>query len=256
MKIIEWNVHGLNRCRVPSYVNDEIKLLDADIVILTEYVASKNDASDFGNKLLLNGYFFSSSQTNQNGVLIAVKQDCFVKNFVSINSIKNSNINIHSTAIKLNNEIITIIGTRIIPEACGQLRYNQLKALLHYINSLKEPFSKKIIVTGDFNNYVIIGDETDYYNQSEYGANASCYNLQLIKKLFSENGFDVQNSTPIGNIYYNFSYIYKNNLLKYDHIFVKGLQIQTVKYNWDYKDRGYTKTYGSNPDHAILEINI
>lgn len=172
----------------------------ADIAILTEYVANKNDTSEFGKNLSSNGYSFSSSQTDQNGILIAVKNNCFIKDFAGITSIKESNINIHSVAIKLNGEIITIIGTIIIPENNGQLRYKQLKTLLDYIDSLETPYSQRIIVAGNFNNYLIIGDENNYNSSLAYGPDASCYNIQFIKKLFLEKGFEVQNSTPSGNI--------------------------------------------------------
>lgn len=247
MKIIEWNVHGMEKSRCPSYVADEIEKQNADIAILTEYVVNANKNGSFEKQLSKLKYKMFTNNSTKNGILIAVKGDWEIE---ELEQIEKSSLNFLGLRIKKEDSAFLIIGVRVTQEDKGKDRFLQIRNIIDYIGSLDEKDKQRIIVAGDFNNYRFLENENDYIGE------AKDYNIQKIREAFEKEGFLVEKSTPIGNVYYVFSYLYGSYPYKYDHIFVKGFSIDKVEYDWDYKCRNYQRDVGRNPDHAILRAEV
>lgn len=261
MKVIEWNVHGLAKNRCPSYVADEIKRQDADIAILLEYVESVNFDGKFEKNLRKAGYelFRQPKDKEGNAVFIAVKNehfdyiDCRERRYL----LSNRDVNFMAVKVKYGSYIITIIGCRIVPSSTAEERLLQLESIFDYIDSLPREDRNTIIVAGDFNNYRIVGEENYIESFEQYNKMVSeNYNLQRIKKKFKEAGFYVNNSTPKGNVFNVYSTMFNACPYKYDHIFVKGMNIDPPEYDWSYKEQNYVSDGGRDPDHAILKTCI
>lgn len=210
MRVMEWNVHGLASNRCPTYVADEIKKLEANIVVLTEYVENANYDGTFEKALQSYNYslFRQPKAIKGNGVLIAVKQnseiriDC-CKCIYSISDGKEelSSPNFLQASIEYLGKPITIIGLRVNTDADYLKRWKQVEQVLLFITNLPEEYKNRILVMGDFNNSQIKGVENDFNEVNQYiGFDTEMYNLQMIKKAFKEAGFYVSNSTPKGNV--------------------------------------------------------
>lgn len=263
MNIYEWNIRMAatfpcnNGYAIQTWVVDEILKDEPDCIVLTEFVVSKG--WDYLQRELeeKNYNWFISSVTGQNGILIALKRngmydfsDAFSYKNKAINSSevlseKHAVIyhpNFYEIRIKMNKEIVSIIGVRIRNAQKGA----QFRALDDYLSTLKH----KVICVGDFNAYW-----ADKWN--------SPANNTLSK---TSRSYDLYTpSYKVGPDWYSF--VHSNGkMVQLDHLItnIKSAHIK-VKYDWEFinQNNGYNNIQKNSPqkpkglpDHAILKAEI
>ena len=267
MKIIEWNVKNMNQTKCLSCLADEINGSGRkpDIVVLTEYNIDANKGGNFEKEMQKNGYILKSrGKSSGNGnadILIAVKESDDISIVGDVCFGYKYNYLILKT--KIRSEEVYIVGLRVrvhsgkYDKKEQEYRLKQLKNILGLPELNK---AKRVIMVGDFNNYKSYGDENEIENYAEYykGKNQKKYNIQAIKKLYDEKGYDYKNSAPENENEY--SYKLKTQY-RYDHIFTKGFSVDKTTYDWKWKDsvkdkKKRNKEKGYIPDHAILSADI
>lgn len=279
--VVEWNVNGhkgkVGRECTKAFYNSIIsEVTRPDVIILNEYKEEKNLDKDF-EKILARDFYFKSA----NDILIGLDNKKWKKlkvlgydfegmslEFAWDNSSLKYNLYPDLYAVKgilKNNMPVIIVGIRI---KVSNVNYNKMASeekvkdyqnrwdQLHFAFNIIDNIEKKIlqemkddaripiILAGDFNNSRYFGDMNDLGGavQKKYkGLLTESYNLQLIKKEFYNHGFEYFYSTPFGDV----DTVYSNKLripCKLDHIFVKNLNVTSVKYS--------SKKYQS--DHRML----
>lgn len=156
VKILEWNIHGatgFNNYSIPIFVAEEVMNQDTHIVVLTEFIITAgwhHIKSVLEKKYIL----FTSYESGQNGILIAVKKGIEGLNInsvlVSTDMNTNQNKRPNFLQIKLNKDNgkpIFIMGIRIRDD---NYTY-QFDALRDHMDSLPE--NSKVICIGDFNEW-------------------------------------------------------------------------------------------------------
>lgn len=252
LNLIEWNVKNMHDTPCNQCVAD--KLLEGsgepDVIFLSEYSYNAN-RNEFVESKISEKYRIISKQNS--GIMIAIKKEI---NCVPGPASTVEGQHFLAKKIIIDGKIIKLVGVRIqvdsgnASEEEQKNRKNQLKKI---ISALKK--DKNVIIMGDFNNYRCLGDENDINNYIEIYESEKkvqkIYNLQSVKKLFFDNGYEYKKSTPEGDQY---SYKLGNARYKYDHIFAKGdLFVESPEYDWEWEK---SETKGYNPDHALLKATV
>jgi|SRR5690606_3324708 len=232
LKLLEWNINQWNSgMRIPDFVAKEIKCKSPDIVALIEFCPGlgwdyfQNEMEEAGYSLFLN------PDPEVIGVLIAVRESEKLRVVSSpVWKLTNSPYP-HYLKVDVNydNELITIIGTRICVEDSKENDYKdrkkQLDILVKHLNG-----DKRSIILGDFNNSHIKGREDQDYSEVKQlynGLVTEYYNYHMMKEEFEKANFRVY--TPPGNVNSWGGYI------KNDHIVAtKGIRVANVDYSWDF----------------------
>lgn len=267
LKILGWNIHGSasmgwnNEYEIKEFVVDRIMSEEAHIVILNEFVFTRG-WDYFQSKLIENNYvWFMTQTTSQNGILIAVNKKIDgldlkeIEKYESgkISAIMNTNVaekpNFLQVELKINEQSIFIIGTRIRDAANHISQFNALKEHLDSIHA-----DNKIICNGDFNewkNHMCDKLGKDYIVCTPRYQMGEWQNYDTLDKWSA-----IVKNKQTG----------KESKSLIDHIVVKNVKVSNEDYQWDFVTtiNGYgdlkPEDYKSNlvglPDHAILTANI
>ena len=263
MNIYEWNIHMAatfpcnNGYVIQTWVADEIFKDEPDCVVLTEFVVSKG--WDYLQRELekKNYNWFISNITGQNGILIALKRND-TYDFSDVFGYKNETINssevlskkqavillpnFYEIRIKINKEVVSIIGARI-RDAQNTAQFH---ALDDYLSSLKH----KVICVGDFNAYWA----GKWNSPANHTLSKTSRSYDLYTPPYKE-----------GPDWYSF--VHSNgDRVQLDHLItnIKSAHI-IVKYDWDFvnQNNGYNNIQKNIPnkpkglpDHAILKAEI
>ncbi len=263
MEIREWNI-GM-AATIPSnggyilssWIIDKITEKNPDCIVLTEFVVSKGIEYFFRVLEEKEYYWFISSSTKQNGILIALKKKTY--DFIETMDYGKSNVNTneilsgnnqpdyYEITVGWEGKPLTIIGTRIrvdLDSEESSFKQDQFKALDDRLSSIKN----NVICVGDFNAYWPgIWKTPKNYMLPKTSKTYSLYTPQYGKGKW-------------------YSYVGKNNkLVQLDHLItnITGKKIE-VKYDWDFLNPlmyGHSISSDSYkpsglPDHAILKAMV
>lgn len=272
LKVMEWNIHGAasmgwnNDYFIRRFVVDRILNEKAHIIILLEFVVSKG--WDYLQSRLEEGNYiwFITCTSSENGILIAIKRDIEGLNLEGIEKYEGDNIskkmntsieekpNFLQVDIVINNELLTIIGTRI-RDSDGKSQFKALKEHLEYINN-------KVICIGDFNTWASYIANFDKWNLLPKDYSIHSPGLYKDQNNYYRNSWDLSN-----NCVAKWSFVHKNGgKAPLEHIIAKNVTVTTKDYSWDFvnKNNGYDfrmcESYKSDliglPDHAVLKAEI
>lgn len=271
ISVFEWNVKGHSRygneCPKEFYdvIENSCKPDLPDIIVLTEYKMEKNKDKSFEHRIMKNYHI-----EIDNDILIGINNKkwgecekiiCRGENYPEIVVVKTKKTkSIHYP------ELI-IVGMRIrINSKKEDDKVTDYENRVIQLNSIKKLKMIKnvecpVIIAGDFNTGKYYGDMNNLaLKDGKKGKKLNTiYNLQKVKASFYNLGFDYFNSTPFGDVNQVFSQQTGNSKNKYklDHIFVKGAEVETVKYvdvkYFDDKNRELTNR---RSDHKMLLAKI
>jgi hypothetical protein len=224
-----------------------------DIVVLTEFFRLK-DYEEF-NQQFLNWEYATfiapkSKEVNYNDVFIAIKKDYKPEQF-SINlqltyesgKIEDRPLNILGVKMYPDSDELSIIGLRFPTgdnnevkgiKAQYMYKYKALEVLTAKLKDMYKAPKDRVIITGDFNNASIYGDEKEFYTDEDIRklyvrknppgepCDHQSYNYHVIKNKMKECGFELVTpekgrSSP-------------NTNNKSDHFAVKRVDLENVSY--------------------------
>ncbi len=295
LSFLEWNVNartGYENYIVPvTLIANEIIQKQPHIFVLTEFVCAAGWV-DLKHILEKEYDIYESPYIpHQNGICIGIKKNVGIVYFGETNQIintrnKNFTPDFYEIKVKINNKVVSIIGTRIkidCKKANSKIekerhdeqkdRFKQFEQLLEYIISLDN-----VLLLGDFNNSRIIGDEEEidtlkiyqYYENKD----SIYYNFQKIRQhVYKKSSNKIHVHKPTGlmssvGAFWNGKTAMPpiENLAqihKYDHIITNFKVIdESVVYEWDFLANYTFENFeyrGNNsiikagfPDHAML----
>lgn len=232
MKILGWNVN----CKVGSNYGrkDLLSLFQEkqvyDILILTEFY-KLHDYECFLNNFKKWGYktYISDigEKNKRNDVFIAVSEKYHSKKLAEPAN-KKDMPDYLAVSLDLGVKEITVIGTRFWG-IYQEMRHQFLNFIDYLNNHIK---NDHVLISGDFNNGKIYGDENIIYTERQIhrlygGYDHLDYNFHLIKLWFSQINFSL--ITPSEG----FSHPYKPPLKggsKIDHFATRGVEFCHAKY--------------------------
>jgi len=244
-KIAEWNLNNAaHEILIPDFVSEEIKNLDVDIMIITEFVYCSISASFLDKAFKECGYDYliteNFDKTNQqNDVIIAWKFDKFsmVDKFEKINKKFKTTFSSNTPNFlvvklketKYQGREFIVVGLRITmgdgeQKSQEKLRRSQLVSVLEEINNITETDAYcSIIIGGDFNNY-----RRGYKS----GLNES-WDMPTFKEITLQKSYE--SYIPNGSSIYNESCFNKDYEFPEDRFVVKNCYVENYKY-----DRSFT----------------
>ena len=235
VKVLEWNINQRSgNCKedIPNWIVDEIKNINADIVVLTEFFKHRN-WKEIVDKAF-EGYEVKCSKNTdigQNDVLIAIKK-CFEITYVDNEVICNSDDipNYLRVDCKIGEQYLTVIGMRI-RMVNSEDRLKEMKYVLDRIINVENP----ILIAGDFNN-------------NRRGTIEKTWSLESIDKLISNYGF-IRHTPEGSSIYEDYAKSYEYEFAE-DHFFTKKLEVEINPYDRTFTDR-HTEVYKWGRDFKI-----
>lgn len=293
---MEWNINARSGSAdyiVPVHlISNEIFEKNPHLFVLTEFVKSVG-WSDLKSILEEKYYVYESPYSpGQNGICIGIRRDCGIEYLETRTqtSVFDTNLNspnFYEVRVKINSNIISIIGTRIqidyykakSPKREDRIseqkqRFEQYVHLINYVSQLEN-----VIVLGDFNNSRILGDEMELNEERirtiYSGKDSIEYNFQAIRafaKKKSDNKLSLY--TPDGNLPSVGAFWDAQarkakapalNIAakhKYDHLITNYFP-EKLNYHWDFLkdyDASYFTAKGEIragiPDHAVLLCHL
>ena len=245
--IMLWNIKGAasilwdkNISKKMDVIKDTVIDRDKDIVILTEFVLYKG-IDELFNELDKKYYYFISTTTCYNGILIALKKEKFrinsTKIFYSEEIVINNNIGSVDTPdfleIYIKDYNLYIIGIRIREKIYKkndnervEYKENQFIAFKKYIEEkINKNKKAKFVIAGDFN-----------------------MDCNYLKKYLNNDSKFIINANNIDKNIYSFEF--PNNKILLDHIITINIADTLDFYcnGWKFKK--------DNIDHDIIYQNI
>ena len=271
MKIMTWNIKGEsslgwnNTYRIDEDKVERILSCNADILVLTAFVATVGFDNLIKSLKEKEYIWFYRTESGDNGIFIAIKEsnDDFkldlkrlqTKIFAKTtpkdsNAIysQNDGSNILKVVVPLQRgKDIVVLGFRMKTGEKGKSLEEQYdneriafeRELLPLITNLNQEIC---IVAGDFNNARCLGDLNQPYNEDDYSGYAQKgYNLNYIKDVFDENGFVMADNSN------GRSMATHNKFVPDDHIFLRGFSETKV---------AKVEEVGNLSDHDIVLVDV
>lgn len=214
---------------------EEIFRTDADVMVLTEFVAAPG-LDDLLGALRQKGYLWlSANASGKNGILMAVRRELVNAQQLKQNIYSSSALfstlngcNLLRAELPLQSgALLTVLGCRMETGAAQNLtaQYNEQRRCFDRIllpAVLPARTHRLFIVCGDFNNARCLASLQRPFDPNDYLGRAQCnYNLNLIKDAFYARGFHMADQTDAGQPIATHT---KGTMaFPLDHIFVRGL---------------------------------
>lgn len=260
LKVMEWNINQRSGfCKgsqtIPSFVGEEIKEQNADVVVLTEFYKAKNWDKFISDTFSSYHVFYTMNPNNQNDVLIAIENTHKITHVEYLYSEDgNDNPNYLRVDMIVGGIEFCVIGVRIRVKDTTKGDYKWRKKQFDLISKLvdttnKANIPKRFVILGDFNNSRILETKEAYK-----GKLTEFYNYHLIGTEFEKIGLEVR--TPKEG----FSW---GGYIKNDHIVVtKNINVLCCDYCWKFTEKHEVYKVKEKhipigyPDHAILTAKI
>ncbi|EHN58128.1 endonuclease/exonuclease/phosphatase [Oenococcus kitaharae] len=254
MKLLEWNLNGRtkgNSDLAVELIGDSVARISPDGLVFTEYIRNQYLTS----LLQEQGFVISEDNAGQpNGVLLAVKKDCFeiTREIDLVPS--ESNPNFHLIQVKNRKDAsqnFTLAGVRIqVGREHGEADYNndfkrRMEQLAVLILELKGSDVGSLFAMGDFNNAPYKdSDSVDSYA----GRARQFYSYPLLRQELNDH--DLALITPLDAS--------SCGALRLDHLVSSYRdQVKKIIYDWSFTgDRRYRKNVVGFPDHAMLIADV
>lgn len=235
VKVLEWNINQrTGNCKedIPNWIVDEIKSVNADIVVLNEFFKHRNWKEIVENAF--EDYEVKCSKNTDighNDVLIAIKK-CFEITYVDNEVICDSDDipNYLRVDCKIGEQYLTVIGMRI-RMVNFEDRLKEMRYVLDRINNIEN----SILIAGDFNN-------------NRRGTIEKTWSLESIDKLIFNYGF-IRHTPEGSSIYEDYAKSHEYEFAE-DHFFTKKLEVEINPYDRTFTDR-YTEVYKWGRDFQI-----
>lgn len=296
LNVLEWNINartGSANYIIPvNLILNEVFEKNPHIFVLTEFVKS---VGWIDLKTMLEekyNIYTSPYLTKQNGVCIGIRKECGIEYLGEVNktSIFDIHLNLpdfYEIKVKINSQIISVIGARIridyykanskdfkLKTLEQKQRFEQYSNLVEYLAQLEN-----VILLGDFNNSRILSDEkeltTEVINHIYSGKVSIDYNFQKIRAFIAKRTDkrmllytpDGDNSS-IGAFWDGIAgeakvpILSKNAKHKYDHLITNYLP-DKLTYTWNFLKHYNMEHFSTDgkiiagyPDHAVLLASI
>ena len=287
-KIAEWNLNNATKeILIPDFVSEEIKNLDADIMIITEFVYCSKSASFLDKTFKACGYDYLITENfdkmnQQNDVIIAWKSDQFsmVDKFEKINkkfrtTFSSNTPNFLVVKLKETNyqgrEFI-VVGLRItmgdaVQKSQEKLRRSQDTVLntsndaLVQENQEKLRRSQMVSVLEEINNItetdaycsIIIGGDCNNYRRGYVSGLNESWDMPAFKDISQQKGYE--SYIPNGSSIYNESCFNKDYEFPEDRFVVKNCYVENYEYNRLFTHRN-SDIYINGADFQVYDNDL